>query len=297
MKRKNRKTIIALCLSLALVLTACGGSATEANESLSAGKEEAVSAAVTNEEAGDAVKSALESRWAYQDSLDESAYDSASVLIDIVAKELEPVAKYYDAEFEDEAVKTAMIEYIDALNEMKSVYEKSGEDLATIWYDSLILKKDRREALRTLADLTGFTFEGQAAKDFESVLNDTEPDMLPEDAVVVDSAFTIYGDEATVDYGDDNPNGASVKVRIKNNCKFTFPDFEFVYRVKDSNGVMTSSQEFCDISNFTAESEAYAEAYVERPCTVEFYGFIYGTDDLYVSPVIELDEPIVLNVE
>lgn len=252
---------------------------------------------ISNEKAGEAVKAALEARWAYQESSTETTTvdNAGEVYAAATNAELEPVVDLKEAEFEDEAMGTAVKEYISILEKQIDLYSKYDGDYWTQEYNNMIYRRERQNAIKTIVDKSGVEFTGTSKENFDSIMDPNEFKNLSEDAEIVDEAFTIVDKSCEPEY-----DWYNIKLKVTNNTGYTFPEFAVIYRVKTEDGTTASSQEYTYIENFEAGSTAWTQdfGYDAKPGrTYEAYGYIAGLQDGYIDYECKLKEPVIIEVK
>ncbi len=254
--------------------------------------------AITNDEAGQLLLKALQARWKYADSFDDKyETDVVKMYQGAIDQELSVLSQCKGQEFEDESVETAMNDYISTLEKQKEVVEKDADDLGTLWYNLSVLSKQRQKSLMNAVDATGLEFKGEDAENYKEATDGSALPNIPEDAEIVDEAFTILPEETKVEHSYDDV--LEVRIKVRNNCKFTYPGYGVEFRVKDKDGVVKESNGMAYIEQFSGETTAFTEDIGNRDIkegdTIEIYGYSISLEEGYADEVI-LAKPVVIEV-
>lgn len=250
------------------------------------------SSTVTNEQAGKAVKKALEARWELEDNkafwADYTSEGFGRIEIAMAETELEPLEKYRDADFEDPAMAEAFGKYIGILDEMKAMGENYDGDFWTDYYNDLVYTDRRRNVLKETFELAGIDVEKEENPSYRLLMNDAYYEDIADDAELVDEAFTVIDAKAD--------NGAA-GFQVKNNTTFTFPEYAVCYRVYDADGNKKAAQLYAFIHEFEGGSTQWTEdisSDLEDGNTVEAFAYKAGANPGDYYNMVKFDKEIVL---
>ena len=216
---KKRSFSVVLCILVASFLAACGAGSS--------------SKSVDESFIADAAKG-LQARWDISDKQEQEKITStAETFTACIDAELNTIAKYKDAEFEDEALGTLAKEYIELLEKSKDLvanyYDKNYETFNTEYTP---MSQRRSQIIKSFSEDYQMPIDEEHADTLKTFIADADLTTAVQD-IINSTSFEMTED----DYG-----WKTYQAVAENTTDKTFDSFWFEISLVDKDGVVVETQ-------------------------------------------------------
>ena len=217
---KKRLFSVLLCIIVATFLAACGSGG--------------ASSKTVDEKFVSAAAKGLQARWDLSDKNDtEGTSNTADSFIACVDEELNAIAEYKDAEFEDEALGKLANEYIELLEKSKQLasdyYDKN---YSTFDSEYTPLNQRRSQIIKSLSEDYQLPIDEDHTDTLNTFIADANLNTAVQD-IINSTTFEMIED----DYG-----WKKYQAVVENTTEKTFDSFNFDINLVDKDGVVVETQ-------------------------------------------------------
>lgn len=254
MKRKWG-TLVAITCAGMLVLNGCSSASTNSGSA-------AEEIHYADDDFMESLAKGLEARWALNATYEETyGNDGALIGSDDMVKaytswaqvELDEVAEYADATFENKKLQEKAISYINCLNDQIESMDYAKADVEK-WYEKWnAAYNERSKLIEDFVNDYGLT----VSEKYESTLKDMldNSSSVKEDEAEREAVNAIIDGITFEDSEDEGDGWKTYSAVIENTSNMDFSDYQVVINLIDADGVIVS-EEYASVSNFKRGQKA-----------------------------------------